>query len=260
MLALFSGLLVGFSLGLTGSGGSIFAVPLLVNLLALPLRQAVTISLVVVGITSLYGAWLQRSNVRWLASVVFGVGGVLGAPVGATIGAKASDSVLLVLFAALMILVAINMLSGFDAAKQNFILACRTPLTTNHKPTIGCALKLLLAGILTGILSGIFGIGGGFLIVPALLLVTAMPVQQAMATSLCAIFLISLSGFLSNLYYISAFPQKPAALFLIGATIGMSGGVFFKKRTKEATLRLLFAALVIAVALWTAGRALMAQE
>jgi uncharacterized membrane protein YfcA len=259
MLALLFGFAVGISLGLTGSGGSIFAVPLLVFGLGMPLRPAVTISLAVVGLTALLGACLQSKNVRWLAGVIFGAGGILGAPLGAYLGARANDTLMLLLFSALMIYVAVRMLRGADSPQSLSRFACKNALTAERKPTPGCVAKLISTGILTGALSGAFGVGGGFLIVPALLLVTAMPVASAMATSLVAIFLISLSGFFSNLVASADFGAQAAAVFLIGSALGMGAGVLLKARLPQKTQRIIFAALVFAVALWTIAQTLTAR-
>jgi uncharacterized membrane protein YfcA len=111
ILTMLYGGIVGIALGLTGGGGSIFAVPLLLYAIGLPLREAVTVSLGVVGLTALYGAGFQRSLVSWLPGIIFGIGGILGAPAGAWIEVRLPQFWTLMLFAGLMIFIGVRMWS-----------------------------------------------------------------------------------------------------------------------------------------------------
>ncbi len=249
-LPVLCGAVVGLALSLTGGGGSIFAVPLLHFVLGMPLRQAVTVSLAIVGLTALYGAVLQRREVRWLAGAFFGVGGIMSAPLGAWAGHLLPEAVTLVLFSALMIFIGVRSWGGMADSPELGRFACRPNPSGERRPTPACVLKLVGAGAVTGILSGIFGVGGGFLVVPALILVTAMPVCNALATSLVAIFLISLSGFFANAATAGAVDFKMSALFLAGAGVGMSLGVHFKARLSAAALRRMFSVFVILTAIW----------
>lgn len=255
------GALVGISLGLTGGRGSIFAVPLLLYVLGLLLRAAVAVSLAVVGLTALYGAFLQRGSVVWGAGALLGAGGILGAPFGAGLGSALPDAVTLWLFAALMLFIGLKMWRSTGAAE--------VPLTAFSCPRDqdgvlrfrwSCAGKLLAAGALTGVLSGVFGVGGGFLVVPALLLVTAMPMERALATSLVGIFLISAAAFSANLVALENFPIPLAGWFLLGGALGMSGGAALKSRLSAPLLRKIFALAMVGVALWIAGKSLLGNE
>jgi uncharacterized membrane protein YfcA len=255
MLALLYGALVGLSLGLTGGGGSIFAVPLLVYGLSLDFRKAVAFSLVVVGSTALYGAVLQARNhkVMWRAGALIGLGGVASAPLGALIGAHTPERLSLLLFALIMAVVGIQMLKGHIIAGVA-ALACQHTASGELRFSLSCAAKLFFAGLVTGILSGIFGVGGGFLLVPALLIVAALPVEGAMATSLVAIFLISLSGFVAHIDQFSVDDAQMAFTFLLGSGLGMTIGAETKAHLPSTTLRRLFGALVLGTAAFVVFR------
>jgi len=250
-LALLSGLVVGGALGLTGGGGSIFALPLLVYLLGVPLREAVALSLAVVGLTALFGAVMQRKNVLWGAGAMLGVGGIAGAPPGAMLGAALPETLVLSLFAGLMLFIGYRLWRGgsnLEIPIGRFTCARDTDGELRfHWP---CAVKLALAGAATGLLAGIFGVGGGFLVVPALILVTAMPLHQVVATSLVGIALVSASAFVSNLAAAGSLPLATGALFLAGALPGMIAGTATKSRCSPRMLQRLFAAAVVGVALY----------
>ncbi len=250
-----SGSLVGLSLGLTGGGGSILAVPLLLGVVGLGLRDAVTVSLAGVGLTALYGALLQRHQVRWGAGALLGLGGVAGAPLGASLGASWPESLTLGLFALLMLFIAWKMWGGTNSSEVPLsFLTCRADSAGQLNFQWSCAGKLVAAGALTGVLSGIFGVGGGFLVVPALVLVTAMPMPAALATSLIGIFLISGAALVANLVALPTFPTDTAGWFLLGGAVGMTGGSWGKSLLSPALLRRIFAVTLVFVALWVAVR------
>ncbi len=245
------GSIVGVALGLTGGGGSIFAVPLLLYAVGLALRDAVTVSLAVVGLTALYGAIIQRRLVQWLPGIIFGMGGILGAPGGALIGAHLPEYWTLILFALLMVFIGVRMWLGANSEGDlDSRFACRRDADGVRRLRWPCAGKLLAWGLVTGVLSGTFGVGGGFLVVPALLLVTAMPIERALATSLVCIFLISTSGFVSNFLTVDHFEYGLAGLFLVGGAIGMTAGAALKSHLSCPLLKRIFAVGVLTVAAW----------
>jgi len=260
MMAVLCGLVVGISLGLTGGGGSIFAVPLLLFVLGVPLREAVAVSLAVVGLTAVYGAVFQRRSVQWGAGVALGSGGIAGAPAGAYIGGLLPETLTLLLFAGLMVFIGVNMWRNSAANEVPLTpFACRRDpdgILRFHWP---CAGKLFAAGAATGVLSGIFGVGGGFLVVPALLLVTAMPIEKALATSLVGIALISAAALAANLFSLESFPVAVASWFLVGGAAGMSGGILLKGFLPGPSLKKIFAAAMIGVAAWIATNAALAS-
>jgi len=248
------GAIVGLSLGLTGGGGSIFAVPLLVYGLDLDFRRAVALSLAVVGLTALYGAVVQarQGRVLWGAGIVLGIGGICSAPIGAWLGDRIPEFYSLLFFAALMIFIGSRMLLKKQAVGDVPLhwISCERQPDGNPRFSSKCAAKLVGAGALTGILSGIFGVGGGFLVVPALLLVTCVSIDRALATSLVAIFLISASGFLANMGRLSPADAPLGIVFLVGSAIGMTVGIQLKQFIPARGLQVIFGVGVIGTAVF----------
>ena len=270
MISLLCGVIVGFSLGLTGGGGSIFAVPLLVYGLALPAHQAVGVSLFAVGATALGGAIVRlwRREVDLRAALLFGVAGMLGAPLGAVMGAKLPPGGLLSGFAVLMLLVAARMwrqalrrpgetqvvrASVGAGAAPGSGPACRIDPAGGLILSSRCARVLALSGLLTGALSGLFGVGGGFLIVPALVLMASLSMQRAVATSLLVIAIISTSGGVAHLLAGHTLDWTITVLFVLGGLGGMLLGARLSRRLAGPTLQKLFAAAMIGVAVAMLG-------
>lgn len=262
-LAVFFGLLVGLSLGLTGGGGSILAVPLLIYGLGMELRAAVAISLAVVGLTSLFGAVIQAKsgNVLWKAGAVLGTGGILAAPFGAQLGTLIPENISLVLFAALMVFVGARMARkeapSPEVPSSPRRLAC--PLDDKGRPAGGlaCALKLGVAGLMTGLLSGFFGVGGGFLLAPALIFVAGVSTDRALATSLVAIALTAVSGFIANFAAAYGSPITLTAVFAVGSWAGMIGGAWLKQYLSPLVLRRIFAVVAIGAGIFVAAETLL---
>lgn len=266
MTSLLFGLVVGFSLGLTGGGGSIFAVPLLVHGLAMPVHEAVGVSLAAVGTTALGGAIvrLRRREVELKAALLFGTAGLVGAPLGSALGAKLSANLLLGGFALLMLLVAARLWrqavrrpaetkvvrAGDDALDPGADSgpACRVNPTGGLTLTSRCALVLTLSGVLTGLLSGLFGVGGGFLIVPVLVLAASLPMQRAVATSLLVIAIISTAGIVSHLLAGRPLALTVTAWFVLGGLVGMGLGSRLSRRLAGPRLQKLFAMVMAGVA------------
>ena len=248
------GLVVGISLGLTGGGGSIFAVPLLIYGLGVPVRSAIGLSLAVVGATAGFGAMLRwrAREIDLRAGIVFAVGGMVFAPAGTSIGHFLPASLLLSFFAVLMSFVGWRMWMG-KAETADAVGPC--VLKGDGKPGLGCYTRLAGAGALAGALSGLFGVGGGFIIVPSLLYVTGTTIHRAVATSLLVIFLISLSGVGASIAQGQAFPTPVSALFLAGGILGMLGGGAMRSRLSGPVLRKVFAA-----AMWAVGAYMLIQN
>ncbi|TVQ40468.1 MAG: sulfite exporter TauE/SafE family protein [Spirochaetaceae bacterium] len=249
MLALLFGSAMGLSLGLTGGGGSILAVPLLVYGLGMELRAAVAVSLAVVGLTALFGATIQARSgqVLWRAGMLLGGGGIVAAPLGARLGAAMPDDMVLILFAVLMIVVGVRMARGSSDAPELPLGRFRCPRGDDGRPqpTLACMAKLAAAGALAGVLSGFFGVGGGFLLVPALVWVGSVRIEHALATSLVAIALISVSGFAANVGAAGQISLSVAALFGAGGAAGMIIGARLKRYLSPQVLSRVFAAVAI---------------
>lgn len=272
-LALGFGAVVGLSLGLTGGGGSIFAVPLLVYGLAVRPREAIGISLAAVGTTALIGCLrrLGRGEVELRTGLMFAAAGMLGAPAGSWLGGQVPESVLLALFAGLMAVIAVRMWT--QAARRpeetKAVRAALAPPVDERGPacrrdpdgrlhlTSRCFAALVAAGLVAGVLSGLFGVGGGFLIVPALVLVTGMGIHRAVATSLLVIALISASGVASYLAAGRLLPLDLAGLFVLGGVGGMELGTLLGRRLGGPGLQKLFAAAMVAVAAFIVANSLI---
>ena len=265
-LSLIFGAVVGLSLGLTGGGGAIFAVPLLVYGLGVPTREAVGISLAAVGATSLVGflhRWrLEQVEIR--TGLLFAVAGMLGAPIGSWIAGLLPEALLLSLFAGLMVLVAIQLWQQASRPATDHT-ACPTPDqvdgSTCQRDAAGmliltsrCAALLLLVGVLTGILSGLFGVGGGFVIVPALVLFSGMSIHRAVGTSLMVIALVSVSGVASHLWAGRAISPEVTGWFIFGGVAGLIVGQQIGRRLSGPLLQKVFVVAILTVAAFVVVR------
>ncbi len=246
---LLCGLAVGLILGLTGGGGAILAVPLLVHVLGFRVKQAVAISLGIVAISSLYGALAQRrgGQVRWGTGIAIGCGGILGIPFGACLGRGISERMTLLLFAGLMTFIGTRMIFSRRGPRAPRWLRCPDSSAEGFI-AVQCGVRLLGIGVFTGTLSRLFGVGGGFLIVPALIAVAGLGVAEAMATSLVAILIISSSGLVSQAETLLSIPLTVPSIFLAGSLVGVHWGVRFKGRIAPRLLQIIFGLLVLIVA------------
>lgn len=264
-LAAAFGIAVGVFLGLTGGGGSILAVPLLVYGLSVPPRDAVGVSLAAVGATALAGALhrLWRDEVELRTGLLFGAAGILGAPVGAALGRQIPEAVLLLLFSGLMVWVAVRMWRKASRHPDEAAVvrvpvarppegqrgpACRRDPAGALSLTSRCALALAAAGVGAGVLSGLFGVGGGFVVVPALVLVSGMGIHRAVATSLLVIALVSAAGVGSHFLTGGSLPGEVTVLFVVGGLAGLALGTALGRAVSPVALQKGFAVVIVAVA------------
>ena len=263
-LSLIFGAVVGLSLGLTGGGGAIFAVPLLVYGLSFDPRQAVGISLASVGVTSavgFVGRW-RAGQVELLTGLMFGLAGMLGAPIGSWFSNLIPESLLLLLFAVLMFIVATRMWHKAALAREELVFAmdemkgatCRRDAAGELTLTSPCALLLGILGVATGILSGLFGVGGGFIIVPALVLFSGMGIHRAVGTSLMAISLISAAGVGAHLLAGRNIPFDVTLYFVVGGVLGLLAGMSTSQFLSGPALQKVFALAIVAVAIFVIVR------
>jgi uncharacterized membrane protein YfcA len=257
-LAIGFGAIVGISLGLTGGGGGILAVPMLVYGVGLAVHDAVPVSLMAVGATALYGALerLRRREVEIATGLIFAAAGMVGAPFGARLAKQLRPDHLLLLFSALMVYVAIRMWTRSSDNKSS------QPAHQDLRPTIKPrhVMMMLVLGIATGVLSGIFGVGGGFLIVPALVLVSGMPIHRAVATSLLVIPLVSIAGIAQHLRQREIHALDVMFLFVVGGIAGMWLGIWTGRRMSAAKLQKTFAVVIVAVAAFNVAMTLKNQK
>ncbi len=235
------GSVVGFSLGLIGGGGSILAVPLLIYGVGLAdPHVAIGTSAVAVGLNALVnllGHW-RRGNVRWPCAATFAAAGVLGAALGSTLGKLVDGRRLLLLFAGIMILVGIAMLRPRAGGGDPAVRINRS-----------IALRLAATGLLTGAVSGFFGIGGGFLIVPGIMLGSGMPILNAIGSSLLAVGVFGLTT-AANYAWSGLVNWPVAGQFVAGGALGGVLGTALATRlaAERRILSRLFALVVFAVA------------
>ena len=245
LLSLGSGVLVGLVLGLIGGGGSILAVPLMVYVVGVDDPHiAIGTSAAAVGATAFANMihhW-RLGNVLWGCALTFAIAGVVGATAGSTLGKITDGDALLGLFGLAMIAVGLAMLRKRKGGEKV------GPLFNKRT-----APRLAGSGALVGGLSGFFGIGGGFLVVPGLVSSTAMPILNAVGTSL-----VSVSAFgattAANYALAGWVDWRLAGVFLVGGVIGGLGGALLAKRLGEGkeTLKRIFSSVVILVGVFVA--------
>ncbi|GAA4303935.1 sulfite exporter TauE/SafE family protein [Klenkia terrae] len=250
--ALGLGLIIGMLLGLLGGGGSILAVPALVYGVGMPLAAAVPTSLVVVGISSATALIprLRVGQVRWRLAAVFGAAGAGAAFAGAAVNRLLEPRVVLVGFAAMMVAAGVRMLReqttvGGDCALPGGGINWR-----------GCLPKAIGSGVVVGFLTGLFGVGGGFLIIPALVLLLGLPMTIAVGTSLVIIVINSLAGFTAHTGD-AALDYRIALAFTAAAVVGSLASARVASRLPAERLRRWFAYLVFAVAAFVVVQALI---
>jgi uncharacterized protein len=242
-LAVASGSIVGFSLGLVGGGGSILAVPLLVYVVGLDNPHvAIGTSAIAVALSAATNLAMhaRAGNVKWSCAGIFAAAGVVGAFLGSTLGKMMDGHKLLALFAILMMIVGALMLRDRARTGDPNVRVSRDNLA-----------KLLGLGLAAGTLSGFFGIGGGFLIVPALMLVTGMPALNAIGSSLVSVTAFGLTT-AGNYAWSGLVDWRLAALFVAGGLLGGFLGARSAKAlsTRKGALTTVFAMLTFAVALY----------
>ena len=259
------GLVIGLALGALGGGGSMLTIPALVYVLGQEPGTATTSSLLIVGTTSLIGLLphARAGRVRFGQGLMFGALGTAGSYAGSLLSARVAPAVLLTAFAGLMLVVATVMLvksvrggGGADTADLS-----NEPILTLRPVTCACPrlAKLLVAATAVGLLTGFFGVGGGFLLVPALVLAPSFPMPVAVGTSLLVIAINSATALLSRVSTIGSDLDWPiVAGFTAAAVVGSLIGGRLSSRIPAVTLSRTFAVLVLAVAAYTAVRSVPA--
>ena len=242
-LAVLSGSAVGFSLGLIGGGGSILAVPLLLYVVGIgDAHVAIGTSALAVSANA-FGNLIGHSragNVKWPCAATFAGAGIAGAAIGSSLGKLVDGQKLLFLFALAMLAVGAAMLRPRAAAGD-----------TGVRITPAIAVRLVVVGVIVGAFSGFFGIGGGFLIVPGIMLGSGMAILSAIGSSLLSVGAFGLTTAIN--YAISGLIDwKVAALFIIG---GLVGGIFgtrtaVRLAADRRKLIYTFAAVIFAVAIY----------
>jgi uncharacterized protein len=233
--------LIGLSLGLLGGGGSILTVPIFVYLLGFGAREAIAMSLAVVGAVSLFGAaghW-RAGNVNVRVALIFGSVAMVGTYLGARLAIFVSGAAQLALFAVVMLVAAVFMFRDRGTAPE--LLAGPAGEVPVQPMPLGL---IVVEGMAVGVLTGLVGVGGGFLIVPALVLLGKLPMKQAVGTSLLVIAMKSATGFLGYLDQVVV-PWGFMALFTMVAMVGIVGGTYLVRFVSQAQLRRTFAVFLV---------------
>jgi uncharacterized membrane protein YfcA len=247
VLGLASGMLVGFSLGLVGGGGSILAVPLMVYVVGVPdAHVAIGTSAVAVAANAAMNLsnHARSGSVRWSCALVFAAAGIAGAFAGSIVGKMINGQKLLALFALLMLVIAALMLKT-----RSRIGVADARMSWDNTPAV------VGLGLATGTLAGFFGIGGGFLIVPALMLATGMSIMNAISSSLVAVTAFGLTTAASYAWS-GLISWQLAGLFVAG---GIAGGLIGTRSaqllaSRRGALNIVFSVVIIAVALYMLAR------
>jgi uncharacterized protein len=242
LLAFSLALVVGVALGLLGGGGSILTVPLLVYVLGVEAKSAIATSLLVVGVTASAALILhaRAKRVQWRTGLLFGAAGMVGAYLAGRLAEAIPGVVLLVAFGLMMLVTAIAMLRGRSPSLD---------AETSGPMPIG---KVLLEGFAVGGVTGLVGAGGGFLVVPALVLLGGVPMHVAVGTSLVVVALKSFAGFAGYLGHASI-DWTLAAVITSAAVIGSLFGAVWASRIPQRALRRGFAIFVLVMGILMLG-------
>jgi uncharacterized protein len=236
ILALVLAVLIGVALGLLGGGGSILTLPILTYGIGMETKPAIAASLFVVGVTSVVGAVAHArvGRIQWRTGLVFGAAGMAGAFVGGRGAAYVPGGVLMILFAMMMIATAIAMLRG----RRGVAGSRRRELPVG---------KVIAEGVVVGLVTGIVGAGGGFLVVPALVLLGGLPMAVAVGTSLVVIAMKSFAGLAGYLGHVDV--DWPMTLAVTAAAVvGILLGGRLLGRVPPEALRKGFGVFVLAMA------------
>lgn len=255
MIAIALGLAVGITMGLTGTGGGILAVPLLVLVLHLSMPEAAPIGLLAVGLAASVGAFigLKQGILRYKAAALMAGTGVLMAPLGLWLSHQLNTHLLSAVFAILLFALAFKTWRQANSHhSEQALLAVKVPCVQDEAKgrfiwNIRCARALSMFGAIAGSLSGLLGVGGGFILVPALNRFTTLTAQSVIATSLAVITLVAASGVASSIVA-GTMHWHHAAPFAMGAVGGMLVGRIFSHRLASSQLQKVFAVIVVAVA------------
>jgi uncharacterized membrane protein YfcA len=237
VIAILFSLLIGVSLGLLGGGGSILTTPILIYALDVEPKAAIATSLLVVGITSAAALipHARAGNVEWRTGLIFGAAGMVGAGAGGWLAGFIPSSILLLFFAGMMLATAFAMFRGKKEAPAE---AARQPIKVP---------KVIAEGLVVGVVTGLVGAGGGFLVVPALTLLGGVPMRKAIGTSLLVIALKSGAGFAGHASHVSIDWQL-AGVVAIAAVLGSVVGARLTAMIQPETLRRGFAGFVVVMA------------
>ncbi|GAC1411516.1 MAG: sulfite exporter TauE/SafE family protein [Burkholderiaceae bacterium] len=255
LISVILGVIVGGILGLTGAGGGILAVPALVVGMGWPMQQAAPVALIAVAGSAAIGAAeaLRRCLVRYKAAVLMAVAGVPVTGVGIRVAQALPQRVLLGLFACVMLVVAARLFMQARQATQDadreYRLAQINPATGRFTWTWPTAVLLAAIGAATGFMTGLLGVGGGFVIVPMLRRFTNVSMHGIVATSLLVIALVGFGGVITSVAHGTTFPMALTVYFTLATAVGMLLGRLLSSRLSARHVQMGFAGVLVVVAL-----------
>lgn len=252
-VAIAGGLLIGMLVGALGGGGAILGVPLLVYGAGQDSQRATLSSLIIVVAAALAGLVMQHRNgaVRYRTGIIFGVLGSAGALAGTWVNGKISEPLLLTCFSALLVVVAVVTFTKARKSSSggNAEAAEREDAEKRRKPQLAV---LILTATMVGFLTGLFGVGGGFVIVPALSIVLHLPMRAAVGTSLVVIAVNSAVTLTLRYQDLSVVEWGTLWSIVALTVLGAFGGAFINKRISQSALQFGFAILLVGVAVFVA--------
>ena len=242
---LFDAILIGLTLGMLGSGGSAITVPILVYLVGHETKQSIAESMGIVGLISLAAAipYAAQRQIHWRSVICFGIPGMIGTFGGAWLGGMSPAVLQLIVFGAVLILAAYFML------RKPKVVAQAAQLDVEPEIANTDIWKIALEGTIVGVVTGYVGVGGGFLIVPALVLLAQLPMRLAIGTSLVIIAAKSVVGFFKYQNYLTEHQQsvdwETIAVFTVIGVIGSLVGKAINQRLNQQILKSVFAIFLI---------------
>lgn len=258
VIAVLAGVLIGLTMGALGGGGSILTVPVLVYALGQEPQPATTASLIIVGITSVTAAvgHARAGRVNWRAAGVFGVLGILASFLGSVLNRTVNPQVLLLAFAALMIVAAAAMFARTRRPRDTDVRASDTATEAENpgRHRLVRRVRVVLAALVVGFLTGFLGVGGGFLIVPALVLALGFSMPTAVGTSLVVIAMTSIGALAERAGHASV-PWAVVIPFTLAAMVGSQFGKRVSDAVSPTALTRSFATLLGLVAGYVIVRA-----
>ncbi|MCA9175228.1 MAG: sulfite exporter TauE/SafE family protein [Planctomycetales bacterium] len=236
-IILIGALIIGFTLGLLGSGGSAITVPVLVYLVGHEAKQSIAESMAIVGLISVVAAipYARARNVDWRSVLYFGIPGMLGTFIGAWLGGVSAAALQLAVFGAVLVAAAVMMF--------------RPPNLSVGEAHLAPIWKVAVEGTIVGVVTGFVGVGGGFLIVPALVLMAKLPMRLAIGTSLVIIAIKAAVGFAKYEHYLLAHDMSvdlnTVLLFVAMGIVGSWVGKSVNARMNQQVLRRAFAVFLV---------------
>lgn len=276
LLPIVVGICVGIIVGLLGAGGGILSVPILVYLLGQSPHNAAAGSLLIVGATSLIALIGRRKEVHWKQGAVFGALSITGSFIGSFLNSLVSPNLLMYLFSSLLVIVA-GLMFRKAAKEKNETGGKPRTMSPNtdvneqvcNKNTRGKEnspsskshlhhwITIIVSAVLIGVLTGFFGVGGGFAVVPALTLIMHFDMKEASATSLLVMVIASLAGLAARMGTAIQIDYLSVLPFALASMIGGPIGASLTRKAKSTTLTFLFAILLLLVAVYTLSATLL---